>query len=93
MNQFEDAFVIIKEFEGQYGFFTNHISFDKAEIDKKCEELNEEANLIWRKNWESSKRLGEYIPSIIYFVRDLNKAIKEYGDIVAEENTEHDESY
>lgn len=44
MKNLKEAFVIVKHYGGIFSFFEDYISFNKEEIDLKCEELNKEAN-------------------------------------------------
>lgn len=45
MKNLNQAYVIVEQFSSShYGFFKNFISFDRQEIDKKCEEMNTEEN-------------------------------------------------
>ncbi len=87
----KDAFVIIKQFEGQFDFFQNYISFDKDEIELKCAELNKEANDNFEKN--SKKNKLPFIPLVIFIVLNLEEAIEKFRDCVADHYIEHDASY
>ncbi len=91
MKTIKETFVIIKQFEGQFDFFQNYISFDKAVIDLKCEELNKEANDNFKKN--SKKNKLPFIPLVIFMVLNLEEAIDKFRDNVADHYTEHDASY
>ena len=91
MKKIKEAFVIVKQFEGQFDFFQNYISFDKAEIDLKCEQLNKEANDNFEKN--SKKNKLPFIPLVIFMVLNLEEAIDKFRDNVADHYIEHDASY
>jgi hypothetical protein len=91
MKTIKETFVIVKQFEGQFDFFQNYISFDKAEIDLKCEELNKKANDDFEKN--SKKNKLPLIPLVIFMVLNLEEAINKFRDNVKDHYIEHDASY
>ncbi len=100
MKTLKEAYVIVKQWESQYKFFQDFISFNKSEIEFKCSQLNEEGNAVYKKNYEKKalrnkkkEILYPHIPTIIYIVMKLSEAIDKFGDDVAEANTEHSEDY
>lgn len=76
MKTIKETFIIIKQFYGQYEFFQNYVSFDKTEIDLKCEKLNKEENDKFEKN--SYKNKLPYIPITIFKVLNLGEAIDKF---------------
>lgn len=87
MKNFKEAFVIVEQFGDS--FFKNYISFDKNEMDLKCEELNKEANDKLERN--SKKNKLPFIPYVVFSVVSLEEAIKMFRDDIVDYYTEHDE--
>lgn len=89
MKTIKETFVIVKQFKGHFDFFQNYISFDKSEIDLKCEQLNKDANDRFEKN--SKKNELPFI--VIFMVLNLEEAIEKFRENVADYYIEHDASY
>jgi len=91
---FKEAFVIVKRYEGQHEYFQDHISFNKEELEKKCEELNEKENAKFEKAYKKNKKNKlPFSPIVINSVVPLQEAIDTFRDIVADTYTDHDASY
>ena len=84
MKNLKDTYVIIKKYEDQYSFFQDYVSFDKSELDAKCEMLNKELNDSWKKN--SILRKTIYTPITVFTVVSLYDAIDMFTDLLNERN-------
>jgi len=90
MKTLKETFVIIKPFEGHSDLFQNYISFDKQEIELKCTELNNEINAKFKKS--SRKNKLPFIPLVIFMVVNLEDAIEQFKNNVADYYSEEDAS-
>lgn len=90
MKTLKATFVIVKQFGDHLNFFEDYVSFNKLELDLKCEALNKEVN----DKFKNSKKtiLLPYIPTVIYLVLNLEEAIEKFGDDVADYYSPDDES-
>lgn len=93
MKQLKEAFVIVKHYGGIFSFFEDYISFNKEEIDLKCEWMNKEANDAFEKTRTKRDAKQPFTPSVIFIIMDLEKAIDKFRDDVSDHYTEHDASY
>jgi hypothetical protein len=90
MKTIKEAFVIVNQFESYSCYFQNYISFDKEEIDLKCQQLNKEANDNFKKY--SKKTKLPFIPLVLFIVLNLEEAIAKYTKDVIDYYREGDES-
>ncbi len=83
MKSLKKAFVVVQP-NATHLFIQDFITFEKSEAETKCATLNKEANKEWKKNHEKKqakkKVKSPFIPTVLYSVMDLAKAIDEYGD-------------
>jgi hypothetical protein len=86
-----DTYVIVCLTGSTEHFFQDYTSSDKAELEKKCEELNEEVNEHSKKFWEEHNLDPMLI--IKYHVLDFKSAIKQFDDICFDSYATHDASY
>ena len=73
MKNLNETFIIVKQFNGEFDFFQDFVSFDYNQIQKKCESLNKEENDIFA-NWHL-KNGTKWEPIEIYKVLSLKDAI------------------
>lgn len=86
-----ETHVIVDILGGEFEFFTNKISFDKAELKRECEKMNIALNEMFKEN--SKKNKLPHIEITKYKVMTLEEAIDEFRSLVYDANVEHDESY
>jgi hypothetical protein len=90
MKTIKETFVIVNQVESYFGYFQNYISFDKEEIDLKCQQLNKEANDNFKKHRKKTKL--PFIPSVFFIVLDLEEALVKFSDDIIEYYREGDAS-
>ena len=97
MKKLGKAFVIIDIYGGESSYFMDFISFDEAEISKKCASLNRALNAPLKKKHDAKAKIKKYMnkynPIVRYVCKDMAQAIEGFGDMVADLHTEHDASY
>lgn len=94
MNALKDTYIIVKPHNSAYDFFQNSISFDKAELEAKCKEMNTEANTVWREKHAKSKVKNKkpWTDLAIFEVMDLESASEKLRDMVYDATVVEDES-
>lgn len=90
MKALKKTYVIVKNFDGHWGYFQDFVSFNKKELVVKCKKFNKEANDKFKA--DSKKNNLPYIPLIIFKVLNLDEALTEFKDSVASYYSEEDES-
>lgn len=86
-----DTFVIVDITKSHHNsFFYDAISFDKTELDLKCDELNKERNIVIKKRIGNLKNENTII---FYVVKTLNDAISDFHDNVSDYYTPQTEDY
>jgi hypothetical protein len=91
MKKLNKAFVIVKTLTGgEFDFFQDTVSFDKKELDIKCDRMNRKENNKGKKYFKNNKLTA--VTYTFYEVMDLKSAIEKYRVEVADAHTEQDES-
>ena len=100
-----ETFVIVKNLNAHNSeFFTDNVSFDKAALISKCNEMNteydnwmntelEKSHDKFYKNKNNKPAFIKHAPFNNFEVLTLTEAISKFESAVADYNTEHDESY
>lgn len=93
MKTLKQSYVIIKHSGGEHDFFEDIISFDKDELDVKCQQMNNIINFEWRTKHEADKRHKHpWRDMAVYSVMNLEDALDKLRDIVYDTHVPEDES-
>lgn len=92
MKPLKETFVIVELYASGEDYFKDHVSFDKAELEIKCAEMNKEKNDGWEKEHNDKKRKHQFTPSVVFMVYPLKEAIEQFARELADYYTPEDES-